>query len=167
MRVLCEGVAAVVGIREGLCLLGGGCESVVREDAICLIGEKTRCVVFVDDAGPGEDQGRAVDRKDGDFLVRPVVEIGGCGVAPMLVAGYCGVGVVLIVEVVKSIGVQEHAIWIVHEAFRWREVDLWSEGAIVACGDGDICWYAGLDVGSSGILGLGSHSKADTEDQRE
>ena len=44
-------------------------------------------------------------------------------------------------------------------------MDLWSERAIVACGDGGICWYAGLDVGACSILGLSSRSEADAGDQ--
>ena len=116
--VLGERVTTIVGIRQGLCLLGGGCEGVVGEDTICLIGEKTGCVVRIDNAGAGEDQGCIVDREDCDFLIRPVVEVSGRGVAPVLVAGYCSIGVILIVEMVQSVGVEEHAIWVVHEAFR-------------------------------------------------
>lgn len=70
--VAMEGVAFVEGVGERLGLNGsGGGED--GDNAICLIGEKAGSVVRVNDDGAGEDAFAAVERKDGDGLICPMV----------------------------------------------------------------------------------------------
>jgi hypothetical protein len=56
--------------------------------AVSLVGEEARSIVRVDDGGAGEDAFGGAPREEGDGLVGPGVEVGACGVAPVLVAGY-------------------------------------------------------------------------------
>ena len=52
-------------------------EGVDRYDPVVLVGEEAAGVVCVDYAGAGEDKGEVVGGPEGDFLVFPVVEVGG------------------------------------------------------------------------------------------
>lgn len=56
--------------------------------AVGLVGEEAAGVVYVDDAGAGEDAIALGAGIDGYGLVFPMVEILGCCMAPMLVPGY-------------------------------------------------------------------------------
>ena len=53
--VLLPGVAGVVGVGEGLVLVGGGVGHVDGDYAVGLVGEETRGAVCVDDGGASED----------------------------------------------------------------------------------------------------------------
>lgn len=81
-------VAAIDGVGDFLDLGGGIVEGVNGYDAVGLVREETRCIVGIDDGTATEDLG-VWGSIDGDLLVRPVVEILGSCVAPVLVPGYC------------------------------------------------------------------------------
>ena len=131
--VLGEGEAVVGGVGDLLGFFGCGVEGVDGDDAVGLVGEESGGVVGIDDGGTGEDALAFCTGVDGNGLIGPVVEILGGGMAPVLIAGddsgwviwYQGSGwrlediwfksgkaFTLIVEMVGSFGVKEHAIGI-------------------------------------------------------
>ena len=71
----------------------------------------------------------------------------------------------LVVQVVGTTGIQEHAIGIVHEMLRGREVYLGPQRAAIVAGDGCAGRYSRLDIGSCG--GLSSHSGGEGSSSHE
>ena len=132
--VLREGVSVVKAVGDVLILVVGAIGSVDCHHAISLIREEAGCVVHVDYCAAGEDACHIFMRKQSDLLVRPVVQVGGCSVTPVLISrdGVCRI--ILIVQMVNALGVEEHSIGIIHEANGRGEMDLRAIDAIVcAC----------------------------------
>ena len=86
--ILGEREPVIVRVRDMLSLVFRHVDGVDCDYAVSLIGEEARSIVSVDDGGAGEDAFGGGPREEGDGLVSPGVEVGACGVAPVLVAGY-------------------------------------------------------------------------------
>lgn len=66
----------------------------------------------------------------------------------------------LIVEVIKAVGVQEHAVWVIHKTLGRREMNLRSQRAGVVSSNWHACWYSSLDVSRGTNNGdAGEHSQ--------
>jgi hypothetical protein len=60
-----------------------------------------------------------------------VIQIVRRSVGPVDIARGGGIGVVLIVQMMEAVGVHEHAIWVVNEAYRRGVADLRPKRAII------------------------------------
>ena len=88
--------------------------------------------------------------------------------APMLVPRHDVGRIVLVVEMVRAIGIQKHAIGIIHEILRRAEMDLRPKRASVVAWDGGASGDTGFGVCSRARSGcLGKQALREGEQDRD
>lgn len=88
-----------------------------------------------------------VHRDSPSYLVGPVIQVVGRGMTPMLVASNEAGWVVLVIQMPCPVGVDEHAVGIIHEMLRRGEVHLGSVPSVIVADNGSSCRNLGIGKG--------------------
>lgn len=148
--ILCERIPSIRAVRNVLRLVLFGVQSVDGYHPVArldIVLEEAGSVVAVDDDGAGEDALAGLLRCESDGMVVPRITVLGSSVSPVLIASDRLVGIVLEVEVEKTVVVDEEPIGIVHESGARTVVDLRSIVLLVHSCEGLV-----TVAGSTGVV---------------